>query len=196
MSTRLYSKEDNEQFNSFIDFAKKVETPKSLIEHSSEAPDNNLNTEDKEIVNEVDNKIFDNIKDIFLNESKTSELGVLFTTGKGKTSINIDSTIFAPTPLTILFGKRFELEYTRQLENLIFTDKELNSDNLMYLIYIMDFIIKGKYPISVKSGKYKYLNGKMVSVLNMFFKKNYTVISSIYTMFAGISNLPSNLDKS
>jgi hypothetical protein len=142
------------------------------------------------VLNSSNSQIFGNIKDIFNKERLSPETKNFFTQGQGKLKFGIDGTIYEPTVMTRLAGQKFEEKYIAQLEKHIFTDKEeLDADSLIHFIMLLDLIKKDQYPISITTGKYKKLRNRLITALNTFFKKNYSVLSSIHVMFAGMKNI-------
>jgi len=135
-------------------------------------------------------QLFKNIKDIFTSPEAKPKTKNFFTQGKGVTAFNIDNSIFSPTPVTCLAGKRFEDKYVQQLESYIFNNKdELDPDKLIALIYIVGIVHKGHTPITIVTGKYRHLLPKIIAGLNKYFAKNYSTLFSIYTMFNGMSTI-------
>lgn len=180
MPKYLYTSQDN------VDLDRELEITNKL--KNTIVPDNGA-----VILNLDSNKMFNNIKDIFTNEKKPEEINNYFTVGKGKFKFSIDNTIFTPSTLTLLGGKKFEERYVKQLEQFIFTDKEeLNPDTLIHLIFMMDFIKKDNFPITITTGKHRHFINKIVNSMNNFFKKNYSVLSSIHVMFSGMNQMHVN----
>lgn len=129
-------------------------------------------------------KLFNDIKDIFTNPATKVKYKVFFSINSGKLNINIDNTIFAPNSIVCLSGKSFNKKYMEQLESYIFNNKdELDQDKVYFIIYIFSFINKKLTPIKITSNKYFSKISTIVSILNKFFNDNYSIIFSMYTMF-------------
>jgi len=180
----LYTKQDNVELNEHLSTLNdKIVTESKISVTEKEHLDDSNNTS---TINLNNNELFNDIKDIFTNQKPQSKVKIFFTQKKGAISFNIDNTIFTPNPMVCLNSKRFEDKYLQQLESYIFNNEdELNPDNLITLIYITDIIQKGLTPITIVTGKYRYLLPKIISVLNKYFRENYSVLFSIYTMFNG-----------
>lgn len=134
--------------------------------------------------------MFKNIKDIFTSEQKKPTAKHFFTHGKGAVMFGIDGTIFEPSTIVQLAGKRFEEKYTKQIESFVFTDKEeLDPDKLINLIFLVDFIKNDRVPVQITTGRYKKLSPKIINALNTFFVKNYSTLLSIHAMFSGMSSI-------
>lgn len=178
MTKALYSEEDNVSLEKALENVTKINS-------------NIIPEEGAVVLGNNATNMFNNIKDIFANENNESKKFTnFFTTGKGKVKYSLDGTVFSPETIVLLAGKRFEERYVKQLEKFIFTDKEeLDPDRLIHLIFLVDFIKKGNYPIGITTGKHKHLLPKMVKALDTFFNKNYSVLSSIHVMFTGMSNI-------
>ena len=184
MAKTLYTKQDNVELNEHLSTLNdKIVTESKISVTEKEHLDDSNNTS---TINLNNNELFNDIKDIFTNQKPQSKVKIFFTQKKGAISFNIDNTIFTPNPMVCLNSKRFEDKYLQQLESYIFNNEdELNPDNLITLIYITDIIQKGLTPITIVTGKYRYLLPKIISVLNKYFRENYSVLFSIYTMFNG-----------
>lgn len=148
--------------------------------------------EEPDTVEEEPNaELFDNIKDIFLNNTRITNNKALFSTTKGNVSFNIDNTLFAPTPIVVLAGKHFSERYIKQLEDIIYTSKEtLDVEKLFGLVYVVGIIAKGHVPIKLTSGANRKLLHKIVFTLNDYFGRNYPTLYSIYVMFSGTKVIP------
>lgn len=134
--------------------------------------------------------MFTNIQDIFTGNAKAPETKFYFTSGKGKVNFGIDNTIFVPTRLTCLAGNRFKARYKKQLEEIVFANKDdLDADKLINLIFLVDFIKSGNLPVGIRSGGYRKLLPKIVDALNEFFMENYSTLFSIYSMFTGMTHI-------
>lgn len=181
----LYTEQDNAEFNKKFseEFNKDKSETSTVIEKSPFGPDIGMIEENGATVVKVDNpQLFNNIKDIFTNSIQPQNKNY-FTRGGGLANFNIDKTIFTPSPVVCLSGKKFEEKYLKQLEEFIFTTKEnIDTDKLIGIIYLMSFITQNVYPITITTSKHKQLLPKIVFSLNKFFNDNYSTIFSIFTM--------------
>lgn len=177
---QLYKKNELININTKTPIVEKP--PTSTIDQA--IPVSNPQAE-RDLLNKLNSdKMYSNIKDIFVNNPGIKIKQNFFTSKKAKTNFNIDKSIFSPTPMVSLSGKNFRDKYLLQLEGFIFTEKEnLSTDELFSLIYLVETIEKKHYPITIVTGKYKTLLPKIVSSLNEYFNDNYPVLKSIYRMF-------------
>lgn len=183
MKSHLYSAIDNQELNQQL--SPIVKAKDTLIEKNGA------------VVLNVDSMgMFSDIKDIFTKEQESKPSATtFFTTGKGKIVFTLDNTIFSPVPVVLLSGKQFEEKYLKQLEAFIFNNHEqLDPDKLINLIFLFDYIKKDIVPITITTGKHKKLLPRIVSGLNTFFTKNYSVIASIHVMFSGMSQIQTNTE--
>lgn len=173
----LYTKEDSVNLS-------------NKIEETTFRANKNNSTINKQQTTKLDNdELYNNIKDIFEKDSVVKRNNIYFTSGKGKRIFNIDDTIFAPTPIVLLSSKNFEEMYMKQLESFIYNDKDsIDPDKLFMIIYIFNYINKKQYPITITSSKTNKLRDKIIKVMNTYFNKNYSIISSISTMFSSLSS--------
>lgn len=142
-----------------------------------------------QVINVNNNDLYESIKRVFNEGQSVKREEKYFTPFSSKYIYNIDNTIFSPNTLVMLSGKRFDEKYLKQLESIIFTDKEeLNTDQLFSLVYLFSFINKKQYPIKITSSKFIRMLPNVVNGLNFFFNKNYSVVYSIYTMFTSIKD--------
>jgi len=175
-------------------------TPKKLYEANEEiAIDVKRETEEAvpvvqveqiiETVSTGENKLFENIKNIFAEEKLVVRNEVYFTPTKGVMEFKLDGTIFMPSSSVLLQPRKFEELYLKELESIIYNSKEqLDTDKLLPLIILFSYINKKNYPVRIVSGNYRKLLSKVCSVLNNFLNKNYTVIRSIYESFNSIKD--------
>jgi len=142
-----------------------------------------------QVINVNNNDLYESIKRVFNEGQSVKREEKYFTPFSSKYIYNIDNTIFSPNTLVMLSGKRFEEKYLKQLESIIFTDKEeLNTDQLFALVYLFSFINKKQYPIKITSSKFIRMLPKIVGTLNKFFSANHSVIYSIYKMMNSITD--------
>jgi hypothetical protein len=178
MSKYLYTEKDNAEVNNSINVITKAKD--ALIQDQGAVVLSGQNALG----------MFKNIKDIFSAESKTPTVKRYFTHGKGAVIFSVDGTIFEPTSVVCLAGKRFEEKYTKQIESFIFNDKEeLDPDKLINLIFLVDFIKNDRVPITITTGRYKRLLPKIIASLNNFFIKNHSTLLSIHAMFSGMTSI-------
>lgn len=160
------------------------------IKHEAEEADKVI--QNKPIVETVstgENKLFENIKNIFTEEKLVTHNEVYFTTNKGAMEFKLDGTIFMPSNSVLLQPRKFEELYLNELESIIYNSKEqLDIDKLLPLIILFSYINKKNYPIRIVSGNYRKLLSKVCKVLNNFLNNNYTVIRSIYESFNSIKD--------
>lgn len=134
-------------------------------------------------------ELFNNIKNIFSEGERIKKNTSYFTMGKGKSSFNIDDSIFAPSKLLQLQPKKFEELYLKQLESFVYSSREeIDTSKLFPIIYLFSQINKNNYPIRIVTSNHNRLLSKVCNILNSFFNKNYSVIYSIYTMFNSIKD--------
>lgn len=136
-----------------------------------------------QVINVNNGDLYANIKRVFQEGQTFKRQEKYFTPFSSKFIYNIDSTVFTPTSLVMLSGKRFEEKYLKQLESIIFTaEEELNTSQLFALVHLFSFINKKQYPIKITSSKFIGMLPKIVATLNLFVSKNYSILYSVYTM--------------
>lgn len=136
-----------------------------------------------QVINVNNGDLYEGIKRVFNEGQSVKRAEKYFTPYSSKYIYNIDGTVFTPTTLVMLSGKKFEEKYLKQLESIIFTaEEELNTDQLLTLVHLFSFINKKQYPIKITSSKLIKMIPKVVSTLNIFVNKNYSILYSIYTM--------------
>lgn len=110
-----------------------------------------------------------------------------FTTGKAKYKMDLDHSGLAPSGVTMLSYKSFEVNYLKQLNSVIYNEKdELDPDKLIRLIQMVSHLKDPKDLIQIKSGKFSRTLPLIVKCLNEFFRKNHSVIYGMEQMFNGI----------
>lgn len=134
--------------------------------------------------NEYLNNIFKNAKKVTTEDVKKKPK-VYFTLGRGSMVFSIDGTTLDLSVKTQLTGKgTLEERYYKQLEEVVFGgEKEIDPNSLVSILMLVDLLIKQKYPIQIRSGKYKTNVNKIVAVLNKFFNENFSVLEGMYKMF-------------
>jgi len=200
----IYTKSDNTELSNTI---AKVLSKRELLEDSTvdsffksdtEGHVDKLNSTETVYVEskptpDVDNTtLFKEIETIATSNvmSKKQNL-IFFSSIKGNATFNIDKSVFIPNKVVMLSNKTFYSKYMLQLESMIFNNKDnLGVENLFSFIYLMDYIVKDRYPVLITTGKFKRLLPTIVKVLNDFFNKHYSAVNGIYTMFKGVSEIP------
>jgi len=208
MTKHLYSGEDTKELEEVIlTIGKNKESIEEPVFDLDDNIDTKTHIEENNSLQSVsdtsmklsanNNSLFNDIKNIVTNNTKVEKvIKNNFTSGKGVTSFNIDSSCFRPSKVTLLAGKNFESKYQEQLESMLYNSKEdLETDNLFTVIYLADFIKKNYSPITIKSSNFKRNIPIIVRCMNNFYNKNLTVINGIHTMFNGMSSI-SNKEKS
>lgn len=139
--------------------------------------------------NEYLNKLFESTKRI-TTDSADSKAKHYFTIGNSAVIFNMDGTSLEPN-LTSMMGKgTFEERYYKQLENMVFgPGQELETGRLITLLMLTEQLTKKKYPIKIKSGKYKSTVNKVVGVLNNFYNENFSILEAMYKMFNDATSL-------
>ena len=131
-------------------------------------------------------QMFNNIKDMFAEKANKPVVQpkIYFVEGKSKFHFGIDKTNLEPTAIVRLAGKNFEAKYLAQLESYLYNSKdELDPEKLMMFIYLVSFIEKDHFPIKIVTGRHRIQLPKIIKTLNIFFNKNWTVLSGIAKMF-------------
>lgn len=101
-----------------------------------------------------------------------------------KVGLEIDGTLLGPSPKTMLSFKNFEKRYLEQLEAYIYNHEDnLREDALLELLHLFRFIDMKQYPIALISGRHRHKLPTIAKVLDQFVRKNYQVLSGIYTSF-------------
>lgn len=184
MST-LYTTEDSAKFDELMS----TQLPKEETVIDGTITD--VTEEQPTEVVEPNAVLFDSIKDIFTNNTRITNNKAIFSTNRGAVSFNIDNTLFAPTPVVVLGGKHFSERYIEQLEEIIYSSKDmLDVEKLFGLVYIVGIIAKGHVPIKLTSCASRKLLPKIVFTLNDYFTRNYSTLYSIYVMFSGTKVIP------
>lgn len=113
-----------------------------------------------------------------------------FAVKKGKHYYDLKNTSLAPNKLTLIGGK-LEERYTKQIENIVFTEEAtINPDNLVPLLVLVEMIKNGKTPIVITCPGFNKIVPTLVKVLNVFVKDNFHVLDGIYHMFSNVSTVP------
>ena len=110
---------------------------------------------------------------------------LVFSDKKGKRVFNITGTALEPHRSTMVGKGKFADRYKQQLENYLFTDGDINPDNLIPFIMLMEAGEGGEKIVRVVSSQNKALLKNVVETLNNFFKEHQSVIKGMYTMFKG-----------
>jgi len=141
-----------------------------------------LNTIDD--VDSFSNRLNNNIKTIFQKEPDVTFKQYFNESIKvAKIVYNIDGTSFEPLPVSLI-GGGFETKYDKQLNTLIFNDKDTMDENkLLEVLMMYNNINRNNYPICIRSTKYVRLLPRIVSSMNKFMNDNKSIIRSMYTMF-------------
>lgn len=139
--------------------------------------------------NEYLNKLFETTTKIN-TDPESAKVKHYFTIGNSAVIFNMDGTSLEPN-LTSMLGKgTFEERYYKQLENMVFgPGQELETGRLITLLMLTEQLTKKKYPIKIKSGKYKSTVNKVVGVLNNFYNENFSVLEAMYKMFNDATSL-------
>lgn len=139
--------------------------------------------------NEYLNKLFETTTKINTDPA-SAKVKHYFTIGNSAVIFNMDGTSLEPN-LTSMMGKgTFEERYYKQLENMVFgPGQELETGRLITLLMLTEQLTKKKYPIKIKSGKYKSTVNKVVGVLNNFYNENFSILEAMYKMFNDATSL-------
>lgn len=147
--------------------------------------------EEKEEPKELSAEDQVHINKMYAEISKTSTQvlpgvkAVVFSDRKGKRIFNISGTALEPLRSTMVGKGKFSDRYKKQLENYLFTDGEINPDNLIPFIMLMEVGDSGEKVIRVVSNTNKRLVKDIVNALNSFFDEHQSIIKGMYTMFKG-----------
>lgn len=139
-----------------------------------------LSAEDQEHINKM-----------YAEISKTSTQNlpgvkpIVFSDRKGKRIFNISDTALEPLRSTMIGKGKFSDRYRNQLENYLFTDGDINPDNLIPFIMLMEASDSGDKVVRVVSNTNKKLVKDIANALNGFFEEHQSIIKGMYSMFKG-----------
>ena len=103
-----------------------------------------------------------------------------FTTGKGKYKFDISGTELELRS-TLLAGSSFEEAYRNYLDGIL---SSFNIKSLMPLMMCTEAIVKGEYPITIRSTFSFRLTTRIAKILNDFYIENQDLLVAIYKMQA------------
>ena len=109
----------------------------------------------------------------------TVDIPDYFTDKKKSVKYCIDKTAFDPLKKVVIQPKLFEVNYKKQLEDVLVTVDEKSVYKLFDFMELLFMIEKDLYPIQLYSSNYKYFIPRIVSVVNLFFKQNYNTLTSL-----------------
>jgi len=119
------------------------------------------------------------------SNDSASKASVIFSDKKGKINFSISGTVLEPTRLTMVGKGKFSERYKKQLEGYLYTDGEINPDNLIPFIMLLEASEDCKKTIRVTYKQNKALLKPIVETLNVFFKEQQNVIAGMRNMFKG-----------
>lgn len=122
-----------------------------------------------------------------VNQNLSPKKLITFSASKGKLVFNITGTPLEPSRLTMVGKGKFIDRYKQQLENYLFTDGEINPDNLIPFIMLMEAGEGNVKTIRIVTSQNKALIKDIVTALNNFFEEHRNVIKGMYQMFKGSS---------
>lgn len=167
---KLYEQPKESLYNDMV--TKPVQEPLS--------DNNELSPEDQEHINRMYAEIAKTS-----NQPLPGTKSLVFSVSKGKRIFNITGTPLEPLKFTMVGKGKFAERYKQQLENYLFTDGDINPDNLIPFIMLMEAGDSGDKVIRVVSKMNKRLLTDVVVALNAFFKEHQNIIKGMYSMFKG-----------
>jgi len=131
------------------------------------------------------NRMYENIAKTSTQPLPGTKPTIQFSDKKGDITYNITGTPLYPLRSTMVGKGTFKSRYRNQLEKFVFTDGDINPDNLIPLIMLMEATDSGNKTIRVVSSQNKTLLKDIVIALNEFFKEHHSLIKGMYSMFKG-----------
>lgn len=122
-----------------------------------------------------------------VNQNLSPKKLITFSASKGKLVFNITGTPLEPNRLAMVGKGKFIDRYKQQLENYLFTDGEINPDNLIPFIMLMEAGEGNVKTIRIVTSQNKALIKDIVIALNNFFEEHRNIIKGMYQMFKGSS---------
>lgn len=120
-----------------------------------------------------------------VNQNVAPRKLITFSATRGKPIFNITDTPLEPNRLTMVGKGKFIDRYKYQLENYLFTDGEINPDNLIPLIMLMEASEGNTKTIRIMASRNKAFVKDIVTVLNNFFEEHRNIIKGMYQLFKG-----------
>ena len=187
MHKGLFNEEDNKSLAETIKELQRThtETPVEIIDLPQESTlENKVEQARLDELNKITH--ISQLKNV---QGEAPHRKVYFTTGKGKYKLDLDNSPLKPSPAVMLSYKTFEVNYAKQLDSMIYNDKDdLDAEKLIGLIQMVSLVKGTKDLIQVKSTKLSRTLPTIVKCINAFFVKNRSVIFGMEQMFNGMAS--------